>query len=270
MTAADLVAEWPAASVAVAAIDPDGIVWSTGDLSHRFALASVTKPLVATAVLVAVEEGATSLDAPAGPPGSTVRHLLAHASGLAADDDTVLAAPGRRRIYSNRGFEMLGAHLEESTGFTVAEYLTEAVLAPLGMAASSLDGSPASGATSTVSDLAAWTLEMLGGGRVVHTTTLAEAVTPQFPSLAGVLPGFGRQDPNPWGLGLEIRGRKTPHWTATGSSPATFGHFGQSGTFVWVDPVRALGVVALGDVDFGAWAVDLWPRLGDALLAELA
>jgi len=263
-----LVERWPAPHVCVAAVGPDGILSSTGDLGHRFALASVTKPLVATAVLVAVEEGAIGLDDPAGPEGSTIRHLLAHASGLAAEDETVLAPPGRRRIYSNRGFEVLAEHLATSTGITVADYLTEGVLAPLGMADTTLDGSPASGATSTVRDLAQWVVEMLDPRRILHRTTIDEATTAQFPDLAGVLPGFGRQDPNPWGLGLELKGTKSPHWTGSRNSPATFGHFGQSGTFVWVDPVARLGLVGLGDRDFGDWAAALWPLLSDAVLLE--
>ena len=59
---------------------------------------------------------------------------------------------------------------------------------------------------------------------------------PQFPDLAGIVPGVGRFDPCPWGLGFEIRGRKSPHWTGRTNSPATFGHFGGAGTMMWVDP----------------------------------
>src|SRR4051812_18461740 len=130
---APLVERWPADNVCVAAVGPGGILSATGDLGHRFALASVTKPLVATGVLVAIEEGAIGLDDPCGPQGSTIRHLLAHASGLAPDDDAVLTGPGRRRIYSNRGFEVLGDRLDEVTGFAVADYLAEGVFGPLGM-----------------------------------------------------------------------------------------------------------------------------------------
>jgi CubicO group peptidase (beta-lactamase class C family) len=263
-----LVERWPADHVCVAAVGPRGLLSYSGDLDRPFPLASVTKPLVATAVLVAVEEGAIGLDDPAGPEGSTIRHLLAHASGLAADDDGTLARPGQRRIYSNRGFEVLGEALAAATGFTVADYLTEGVLVPLGMARTRLDGSAASGAVSTVGDLAAWVAEMLEPTRLLHPSTVAEARTPQFPDLSGVLPGFGRQEPNPWGLGLEIRGHKAPHWTGLTNSPATFGHFGQSGTFVWIDPDAHLGVVGLGDRAFGDWAVELWPRLSDTILAE--
>ena len=85
----------------------------------RFRWASVTKLVTALAVLLAVDDGLIDLDEPAGPPGSTVRHLLAHASGLPFEGETVLAQPGTRRIYSNPGFDMLGALLAERSGRAV-------------------------------------------------------------------------------------------------------------------------------------------------------
>ena len=50
------------------------------------------------------------------------------------------------------------------------------------------------------------------------------------------MPGFGKQDPNPFGLGIEVRGTKSPHWTATTGSERTYGHFGMRGTAFWIDP----------------------------------
>ena len=82
------------------------------------------------------------------------------------------------------------------------------------------------------------------------------------------MPGFGRQDPNDWGLGIELRDSKSPHWTGSSNSPRTFGHFGGSGTFLWVDPDAELALACLTDLDFDEWAVEAWPRLGDAVLAE--
>ncbi len=84
------------------------------------------------------------------------------------------------------------------------------------------------------------------------------------------MPGFGRQTPCPWGLGPEIRGTKKPHWTGTENSPATFGHFGQTGTFVWVDPTLPLACAVLTDRPFGPWAALAWPRLADEVLGGLA
>ncbi len=241
----------------------------TDDAGARFAWASVTKLSTALCVLVAVEEGIVALDEPAGPPGSTVRHLLAHASGL-GPDGMVLAAPGSRRIYSNEGFRLLGRMVADRSDLTYAEYLSQAVLEPLGirhteMAAGAAD--PAAGLIGTLDDLLALGRELLRP-TVVHRETLAAATAVAFPGLAGVLPGFGRQDPCDWGLGFEVRDAKHPHWTGARNSPETFGHFGQAGGFLWVDPVAEVGCAVLTDREFGPWAAGAWPVLADAVLAE--
>jgi CubicO group peptidase (beta-lactamase class C family) len=95
------------------------------------------------------------------------------------------------------------------------------------------------------------------------------ATSVAFPSLPGVLPGFGRQSSNDWGLGLEIRGHKAPHWTGTTNSERTFGHFGQTGTFFWIDPDVELGLVCLTDEPFGPWAVSAWPELSDRVRSQV-
>ena len=91
----------------------------------------------------------------------------------------------------------------------------------------------------------------------------------EFRGLVGVLPGFGRQEPNDWGLGFELRDGKSPHWTGSRNSPRTFGHFGRSGTFLWVDPDAGVALACLTDLPFGDWASDAWPRLADSVLEEL-
>ncbi|MEU9715342.1 serine hydrolase domain-containing protein [Streptomyces sp. NPDC047976] len=260
---------WPVPAAAAAVVRADGtIAGSHGDTARRFPLASVTKPLAAYAVLVAYEEGALELDEPAGPEGSTVRHLLAHTSGLAFDEHRATAPPGQRRLYSNAGFEVLGDHLAKATGIPFAEYLHQAVFEPLGMTSSSLEGSPAKDGVSTVADLVRFAAE-LQAPRLLDVRTVAEATSVVHPGLKGVLPGYGHQSPNDWGLGLEIRDGKSPHWTGLTSSPRTFGHFGQSGTFLWVDPDVRAACVALTDRAFGPWAVEAWTPFTDAVLAEL-
>jgi CubicO group peptidase (beta-lactamase class C family) len=179
-----------------------------------------------------------------------------------------MAAPGTRRLYSNAGFEALADHIAKAAEIPFAEYLRQAVLAPLGMAATSLSGSPAAGGVSTVGDLALFAAE-LQAPRLIHPSTLTEATSVVFPGLKGVLPGYGLQNPNDWGLGFELRDSKSPHWTGSSSSPRTFGHFGQSGTFLWVDPDAGAACVVLTDRDFGEWAQPLWPALTDAVLGEL-
>jgi CubicO group peptidase (beta-lactamase class C family) len=264
-----LVDDWPVGTVAVGVRGPDGTVWGRGPVDTPFVLASVTKALFAHTVLVALEEGTLALDAPAGPPGATVRHLLAHASGLAPDGDTVLAPPGERRIYSNAGFETLGHALAAASGLPVNVYAREATLEPLGLTATVLEGSPAHGARSTVTDLLRFAAEWLEP-TLLAPATVADATREQFPGLAGVLPGFGTHDPNPWGLGVELRGTKRPHWTGRRNAPATFGHFGRAGTCWWVDPVHRVALVALTDREFGPWAAAAWPALADAVLDRLA
>ena len=267
MGALDPVGSWPVSAAAAAVVGPDGTVLETyGQQDKVFPLASVTKPLVALSVLVAVEEGALGLDDPAGPEGSTVRHLLAHASGLAPDKDLVVAKPGTRRIYSNAGFDLLGDHLAAVTGLGCADYLHQALAEPLGLTGTALVGPPHAGGESTVGDLALVTAELVRPGRLLHPSTVAALATVQFPGLSGVVPGYGRQQDNDWGLGLEIRDAKSPHWTGRGNHPSTYGHFGRSGTFLWVDPVARVGLVVLTDTEFEQWAKDAWPPLADAVL----
>ena len=266
-SAVGAVRDWPVDHAAAAVVGRDGRVLATaGDQDRVFRLASVTKLLTAYAVLIAVEEGAIEWDQPAGPDGATVRHLAAHTSGLPFADGSAQAAPGARRIYSNPGFDVLGETVAAAAGMPFAEYLHLAVCEPLGMAATRLDGSPAADGMSTADDLARFAAE-LQAPKLTHTLDGATAVA--FPGVDGILPGYGRQQPNDWGLGFEIRDGKSPHWTGAASSPRTFGHFGQAGTFLWVDPDAAVACVVLTDRDFGDWAVRAWPVFTDGVLAAL-
>lgn len=260
---------WPVDNAAAAVVLADGTVAATaGDTTRRYPLASVTKLLVAYAALVAVEEGVFALDTPVGPPGATVADLLGHTSGLAFGQHKVVAQPGTRRLYSSSGYEQLADEIAERSGIAFTDYLDEAVLGPLGMHATTLDGPAGAGITSTVADLTAFAAE-LQHVTLLDNSTLDTATTIWRPGLNGVLPGFGYQKPNDWGLGFEIRDGKSPHWTGSASSRRTFGHFGQSGTFLWVDPEAGAACVVLTDRDFDKWAAEVWPPFTDGVLAAL-
>jgi len=291
MGALELVSRWPvdaaaagvlrrrgsAAGAAVVAGDPPGgdraggvaMVDGIGDMERPYAWASMTKLLVAMAVFVAVEEGTISLDEPAGPPGSTVRHLLAHASGLGPDSPVPVAGLVRMRIYSNIGYEELADTLAQRARMPFSDYLAGGVLTPLRMSGTSLapGSSPASGARGPLRDLLVLATELLAPS-IVSATTLAEATSVAFPGLRGVLPGYGRFDPCDWGLGFEVKGAKTPHWTGTRTTATTFGHFGRAGGFLWVDPATGLACAALSNRDFGPWAVTEWSTLADAVVDQ--
>jgi CubicO group peptidase (beta-lactamase class C family) len=257
---------WGARAAAAGVARADGVVATHGPREHVFRWASVTKLLTGLAVLVAVEEGTVDLDEPAGPPGSTLRHLLAHASGLGPDGAEPLLEPGRRRIYSNSGIEAAADLVAERAEMPFAAYFRAAVVEPLGLS-QPLASSPAWGYRGTLDDLLALGRELLAP-TLVAPETLAEATSVQFPGLPGVLPSWGRMEPNDWGLAFELRDEKRPHWTGSRNSPRTFGHFGAAGTFLWVDPDAGLACAVLAEREFGDWAKEAWPPFSDAVLAE--
>lgn len=258
---------WPVDNVAGSVV-ANGEVYAHGDVDRVFDTMSVTKPVAAYGFLLAYEEGIFELDSPAGPDGATIRHLLAHASGVGFDSPEPQRPVEDRRIYSSAGFEILADIVAEEAGMPFAEYLHEAVFVPLGMNSSVLEGSAGHGMKSTVSDLTRFAQELITP-TLLSRQTLDEAFTLQYPDLIGTVPGYGMQKPCPWGLGFEIKGDKTPHWTGTTMPENTVGHFGQSGTFIWTVPGSGYAGVVLGDRAFGAWAKPLWSDFNDEVWAEL-
>ena len=270
MNPLEAVDAWDVPHPGVAVVGADGTRARHGRTSLPLRIASVSKLLTTYALLVAVEEGAVELDEPAGPPGATLRHLLAHTAGYGFESGApVLAEPGTRRVYSNRGIEEAAAHLERVSGIAFPDYLREALLDPLGLAATDPTGSPAFGIHSTVDDLAVFASELLAP-TLIAPQTLAEAFTVQFPGVAGVVPGVGRFDPCDWGLGFERNFGRPGHWAGTAVSASTAGHFGGSGSFLWVDPVRGLAAACLTGRDFGPWALAAWPPFCDAVVTAFA
>ena len=257
------ISEWPADNIAGALLHRGEIVESVGALDRAFSVASVTKLVVAYGVAMAVEEGAVDLDMPAGPEGSTLRHLLAHASGVKFDSREQQKPVGERRIYSSAGYEWVAEVVEKATEMPFPEYLREGVFAPLGMGSTRLEGSAGHGLVTTVSDLAAFTAEV-DSPQLLHPDTVAEMRRVQFPGLRGIVPGYGSFKDCTWGLGFEIHGEKQQWMGALPSSAV--GHFGMSGTYLWLAGDWAM--VALTDRDFGDWAKPLWAEANTAIWKE--
>lgn len=272
MSALDLTAQWPVNSVAAAIVGPDGAIDTIGDPDRPFNLASISKMFAGYCLLIAHEEGTLRLDDPAGQPGCTVRHLLSHAGGYPFDGPEPITGPERRRIYSNTGIELVAQVLADAAAMPYEQYLRQAVFEPLGLAATTLRGSAAHGIRSTVADLLRFIAE-LRAPQLLSAESAAAFATVQFPGLAGMVPGVARYPDCPWGLATEIRGDKQPHWTGAANSPATFGHFGGTGTLLWVDPEAHVACLALTDRRFDEWAdaaLRVWPEFSDAALAEAA
>ena len=284
MSALDRVTTWPVSNGAAAIVTARGhheptAVASVGDSSLRFRLASLSKTITGLTALIAVEEGSLTLDEPIDPAtcsvalhdGTTLRHLLAHASGLPFNGESPIAALGRRRIYSNTGIEIVAELIAAATSIPFEDYLHEAVFEPLGMSSTELRGSAAFAMWSTLDDMALLLREFIQP-RLISQPTHADFICEQFPGIAGTVPGVGRFDPCPWGLGAELRGTKQPHWSGSQNHPSTFGHFGGAGTMMWVDPTIETGVVALTDRPFDEWskeALTLWPELSDAVIDDI-
>lgn len=275
LAALELTQQWPVDHVS-AAVLVEGRVESTGEQDRRYRIASLGKTMVGWVAMVAVEEGIISLDDPLGQPGCTVRHLLSHAGGYPFEGSEPISAPGRRRAYSNTGIEMVADAIAHAAEMSFDEYLRAGLLEPLGMSATELRGSPAYAIWSSLRDLTAYVAEVMSPTLITGESARC-ATTAAFPDLAGVVPDLGRFDPCPWGLGFEVRGHKSPHWTGTRNSPETFGHYGGAGTFLWVDSGSAggpaLGCVALTDRPFDEWsahALQAWPAFSDAVIAEVA
>jgi CubicO group peptidase (beta-lactamase class C family) len=263
--------EWPVPHAAAAVVHHETVVATHGEIDRVFRLASISKVITAWTCLIAVEEGSVSLDDAVGPPGSTLRHCLAHAAGYGFDTSSPIMGVGKRRIYSNTGIETAAKHIAERTGLMFADYMNEAIFEPLAMHDTSLKASPAYAVFSTIHDMTLFMKELMSPTLISHATA-QDAITVQYPELGGVIPGLGSYKPNPWGLGIEIRDGKQPHWTGTLNSPQTFGHFGGSGTMMWIDPKINTGLIALTDLDFDKWpseALTAWSSLSDAVIRSL-
>ena len=272
MNALDLTTDWPVDHVSAAVLRGGSVVATIGDVERVQRLASISKPMTAWATMVAVEEGIVELDQPVGQPGCTLRHLLAHAGGYPFDGPDPIARPEATRMYSNTGIELVADAVELASAMPFADYLREALFVPIGMADTVLRGSPAHGVHAHLADTCRFVAEVMRPS-LLHSDSAEQLRHIHYPELAGIVPGVGRYELCPWGLGFEVRGAKEPHWTGTTNSPRTFGHFGGSGTMFWIDPDRDLALVALADRDFDEWAstaMTAWPALSDAVIAEYA
>ena len=245
---------WPAEHVAVGLASARGSWPSTATPAREFRWASVTKPVTALACLVAAEEGTIDLDE-AGraarldlPPSARAR--VRPAAARARARSPARASGGSTpTTASTSSAQALAEHAE----MPFADYLRAAVLEPLGLGAR-YEGRPGSGIVRLARRPARARRASCSRRRWSRRRRSRRRPSVQFPGLVGVLPGFGRQEPNDWGLGFELRDAKSPHWTGSRNSPRTFGHFGRSGTFLWVDPDAGVALACLTDLEFGDWA----------------
>ena len=268
----DTLKYWPAEHIAASVLAPD-VIAEFGDRTRQFRLMSVTKLLTTWAVMVAVEEGIFELDDDLGPERSTVRHLMSHASGVAFGRPVVEKPVEQRRIYSSAGMDIVADKIAAEAGMPFAQYLDEAVLQPLGMTDTYLEGSAGHGGVSTVADVEKFAAEIFDP-QLLHADTVDEIFTEQFPELDGVVPGYGMMRPSHWGIGFAMFGGGTPNkparlWFGDNMPADMAGHFGQSGTFMWIHRSTRRAAIVLTDRDFGEWAKPLWSKFNYELWAAV-
>jgi CubicO group peptidase (beta-lactamase class C family) len=258
VVSSDLDAAWPG-SVAYIVLRVDGgrveRVREVGDLDAVRPWASVSKLAVALAFGVEMDWGLHSYTEAAGPQGANFANLLSHSSGLGLEEGDPRVPIATKRVYSNYGVDLAVATIvgENSS----AEWLDYRVFAPLGMTTSQLLDRPAAGVSGSTNDLATMAVAWLRSDAIA-VATRDRLIRPYLPELDGIVPGFGRFSPCPWGMGPEVRGEKS-HWMGEWR-PSSFGHFGQSGSLLLVNVDEGIGVVATSSEPFGSWAVSLWPK----------
>ncbi|WP_282937993.1 serine hydrolase domain-containing protein [Corynebacterium auriscanis] len=271
--------DWPVGKAAAAVIHGGDITTEVHNCSETdtFALASVSKLVTAYALLIAVEEGAFELDdrvdadlveALEGNAPPTIRDLLAHASGVGFKEHAQEKPAHTRRIYSSAGYEILAEYLERATEIPFATYVAQAICEPLGISIL-VEGSAGHGFSSNLRSMTVLAGEFLTP-TLLSERTLSEALAVHYDKLAGVVPGYGRQIPCPWGLGFELHGQKSPHWLSADMPADVAGHFGQSGTFLWVHRPTNRAAVVLSDTAFGDWAKQRWDGFNRGIWAATA
>lgn len=241
-----------------------------GDQDRVYPWMSVTKLVTSRTILGAVENGVLDLGEPLqqlpgvnAPCLVNVADLLTHRSGLDREKREFTRAPHSRRVYSNSGYEILSELLSQRSGIPFPTWVDEMIFSPLGIKRE-LRGSAAWGMQGSLRELLAFAYEA-ACPRFLSQKLFSTWSGSDGMQLPGVVPGYGFYRDNAWGLGCEVRAAKDPHWTLPGSSEQTYGHFGQSGSFLWIDPASLLGAVFLGQKPFGALHKQLWPKLNHAL-----
>lgn len=269
-----------------------------GDSKRSFFLASVSKLLSSVGLLVGYEEGLFEYNTTVSPLDVPLNaaDLLSHASGLPFDlngvvskasidsllqgeipfDASLIVPRLARRIYSNLGFELVCSFVERQSTMAHFDYLQEAIFKPLSMTSVQVsekrfsESGPTGGSArmkATAEDLIRLAFE-LHSPTLFQESTLRLAASSQYEELSGILPGFGRYEKNTFGFGFEVHGNKVPHWMSSATSPNAFGHFGASGTFMWLDPLMDKALIFLGENDFGIDHRRLWPILSERFVTS--
>jgi CubicO group peptidase (beta-lactamase class C family) len=249
----------------------------------RFQIASVSKQFAATAVMLLAESGTVELGEPVARwlPGSlpqwrrvTLHHLLTHTAGVRHWDGApgfepsqpmdiadrlalilrapLLTGPGTHWRYSSPGYVLVGHIVARASGRSYPDFLTERILAPLGLTSTTVGGVPAGAAVargyrngqpvtpwdlsampgtgdlcSTVGDLARYTTA-LHTGRLLGDGSLRLMCTPHAPVPGDGGPGDDGPGDPPGSRWLTSDGYGYGHFVGTIGGQTAYFHPGDN------------------------------------------
>ena len=243
------------------------------------------------------------------PPGTLPSRGM---PDLAAITDALIGQsleyePGTQLIYSNAGFALLGRVVERVTGDDLWDQAARRIIEPLGLtdilarpdvstadrispvadarnAGTAHEGYnsayfrglalPWAGLVGSAPDLARYAGSFLSGNSPLSRTARSMMTADQAGGVTGGVQSMRvTWEPAQWGFGWEVKGAKRRHWTGELTSPATFCHFGATGTLLWADPAHDLALAVFGN----RMTTHLWPfvpaarwaRLSNALVAAV-
>lgn len=256
----------------IAYIGPDDSLKVLNGNKKRYRLASITKLLTTYVVADAVIAGFINfedivLSEKLKSQDVTFRDLLSHSSGIRPEPLEPYERH-QKRIYTNEAFDLAGDSLikklgKDFIGTSIGDLFEDGLGSFLG-SSFQFAGSCSASASGTLDDL----ILLMGELRrptYLDVVTQKNLTTPYLPELEGILPGWGNYRQNTFGIGFEVKGNKQPHWTGSISSTKTFGHFGQSGAFIFHDPVHNVSACCLTNQDFSVWAKEEFPKLSNAI-----
>jgi len=243
-----------------------------GKAAERYRLASITKLLTTYVISDAVMGGFLKFEDVVTSPklkssDVTIKDLLSHSSGIRPEDLDPIDRH-QKRIYTNEAFDLAGETLISKLGTdfsatSIGDLFEEGLGGHLGTSIN-FEGSCSASATGTLDDLILLMKEFRNP-TYLDVETQELLTTPYLPELEGILPGWGNYKNNTFGIGFEIKGNKQPHWTGSISSEKTFGHFGQSGAFIFHDPINKVSVCCVTNKDFAPWAKEEFPKVSDSI-----
>jgi CubicO group peptidase (beta-lactamase class C family) len=248
-------------------------------LDTLYDLASLTKVLATTtSIMKLYEEGKLDLDDPISAyfpalDAITIRHLLKHESGLAADIPRSIrdvermwefifheareSAPGEKMLYSDLGFILLGQIVQNIVGIPLDLYVEETFFQPLGMQRTvfcPLDKGFSLEEIAPTEQDDSWRHRLVHGtvhdektqllGGVAGNAGLFSTASDLAIFLRMILNGGeGHFKPETIALFTTLR----LGWETFTFAEGAYGHLGFTGTGMWVDPQRKLGVILLSN-----------------------